>query len=171
MEYAQDDLTEAIDTRLADLGFDLVDVRKRVSRGRTMLQVRIDRAGSAPGSGVTADDCAKVSRDLEVWFDESGMLGERYVLEVSSPGIERPIRFARHWERHVGQDVRVRLRGSGRARATIVRVPDENTVVLRLAESGEERVVAMKDACDAVLVVDWSMLDRSLTRTVSKESP
>jgi len=170
MEYVPDDLIDVVDMRVTELGFELVDVRKRVSRGRTVLQVRVDRVESDSGSGVTADDCATVSRALEVWFDESGMLGDRYILEVSSPGIERPIRFPKHWERYVGQDVRLRLRGRGRVRATIMSVPDEDTVVLRLAAGGEEQVVRFKEARDAVLVVDWSMLDPSLTRTVSKES-
>ena len=98
-------------------------------------------------------------------------VGDRYVLEVSSPGIERPIRFARHWQRFVGQDVRLRLDGCGRVKATIVRVQDEDTVVLRLAAGGKEQAVPIRKICDAVLVVDWSNLDRSLTRTASKESP
>lgn len=171
MEYAPEDLTNAVDSRVAELGFELVDVRKRVFRGRAMVQVRVDRVDSAPGHGVTADDCATVSRALEAWLDETGILADRYVLEVSSPGIERPIRFRKHWERYVGHDIRLRLRGRGGVRATILRVLEEDVVVLRLAAGGEEQVVPLKDACDAVLVVDWSKLDPSLTRTVSKESP
>jgi ribosome maturation factor RimP len=171
MEYASDDLTGAVDLRVTELGFELVDARKRVSRNRTVLQVRIDRQQAESGGGITADDCAFVSRGLETWFDESGVLGDRYVLEVSSPGIERPIRFARHWERYVGQDIRLRLGGRGRVKATIMRMQDRETVVLRLAADGKEQAVPIKKACDAVLVVDWSNLDRSLTRTESKESP
>lgn len=170
MEHAPGDLVEAVEKRVAELGFDLVDVRKRVSRSRTVLQVRVDLMDVGSGCGVTADDCAVVSRALEVWFDEAGILGERYVLEVSSPGIERPIRFARHWERHVGQDVRLRLQGRGRVKATIVSVRDGETVVLRLGAGGEEQAVPLKEACDAKLVVDWSKVGRSLTRTASKES-
>ena len=171
MEYASDDLTEAVDTRVAELGFELVDVRKRVSRSRTVLQIRVDKQQAESGDGVNADDCAFVSRALESWFDESGVLGDRYILEVSSPGIERPIRFARHWERYVGHDVRLRLGGRGRVKAKIVRVQNGDTVILRLAAAGEEQAVPIEKACDAVLVVDWSNLDRSLTRTESKESP
>ena len=80
MEYASDDLTEAVDMRVAELGFELVDARKRVSRNRTVLQLRIDRQQAESGGGITADDCAFVSRGLETWFDESGVLGDRYVL-------------------------------------------------------------------------------------------
>ena len=171
MEYAPDDLTMAVNQRVSELGFELVDVRKRVSRGRIVLQIRVDREGSEPGSGVTADDCAVVSRALEVWFDESAALGDRYVLEVSSPGIERPIRFPRHWERYVGHDVRVKLKDRGRETATIVRVVDEGNVVLKFNNRGDEEKVRLKDIKEATLVVDWSTLDRSVARNASKESP
>ena len=50
MEYAPDDLTEAVDTRVAELGFELVDARKRVSRNRTVLQVRVDRLEADSGT-------------------------------------------------------------------------------------------------------------------------
>jgi ribosome maturation factor RimP len=153
------------------LGFELVDVRKRTSRSRTVLQVRMDRPDLGSDGGVTADDCAKVSRALEAWFDETGTLGERYVLEVSSPGIERPLRFARHWERFVGHDVRLKLGGRRRIKASIVRMRDENTVVLRMSADDTEKAVPIADICDATLVVDWSNLDRPVKRAASKESP
>lgn len=161
MEHASDDLTDAVEKLVAELGFELVDVRKRVSRGRAVFQTRIDKVGSAPGSGVTADDCAVVSRALEAWLDESGALGDRYVLEVSSPGIERPIRFPKHWERYVGRDIRLKLKGRGRAKASIVDVPDNGTVILRLAQTGEELSVPLQEVSDATLVVDWSKLGPS----------
>ena len=54
---------------------------------------------------VTVDDCARVSRALEGWLDEHDEIPERYVLEVSSPGIERPLTRPRDWERFVGEPV------------------------------------------------------------------
>lgn len=135
-----------------------------------MLQVRVDKQDSAPGKGVTAEDCATVSRALESWLDDSGTLGERYVLEVSSPGIERPIRFPEHWERFVGHDVRVRASGRRQARATIVGVSDGRSVSLRFAADGSERTVPLDDIKDATLVVDWSKMDRSMNKTESEES-
>ena len=90
-------LITEIRCRVAELGYELVDLRKRGSRGRPLLQLRVDVLDSAPGRGITHADCSVVSRSLEGWLDEVGVLGERYVLEVSSPGIERPIRWPEHW--------------------------------------------------------------------------
>jgi ribosome maturation factor RimP len=106
---------------------------------------------------VTVDDCAAASRALEAWLDEGagGPLGSRYVLEVSSPGIERPVRWHRHWLRFVGREVNVRLPGMGRVRARIVAVPTAETVVLepegkpaleyRLAELKEARLLQLPE--------------------------
>jgi ribosome maturation factor RimP len=151
-----EDLTAEIRRRIGDLGFEAVDVRPRGSRGRPMLQVRIDRPGSRPGHGVTVNDCAVVSRALEAWLDETRRLGAKYVLEISSPGMERPIRWKEHWRRYRGHDVHVKLAGRGRIRATIVGVGDI-AVVLRPegAAEGEELTVPMEEARDATLAIDW----------------
>lgn len=158
-----DDLINDVRQHVAGLGFELVDLRRRGSPKRVSLQIRIDRPDSRPGHGVTADDCALVSRQLESWLDASGILGPRYVLEVSSPGIERPIRWREHWERFAGHEVNVRVSGRGRIRATIVAVVDGPAVVLRLHDGdGEELTVPLTDTQDATLVVDWSLVGQSV---------
>ncbi|MFP5355609.1 MAG: ribosome maturation factor RimP [Gemmatimonadota bacterium] len=78
------------------LGFDLVEFRRGGTSRRPLLDVRIDRRD---GSKVTIDDCAHVSRALEPKLDASRLVGEQYVLEVSSPGVERPLRHAADWRR------------------------------------------------------------------------
>lgn len=166
MDKIAEDLIIQVRARAESLGFELVDVRQRGFGKRVSLQVRIDRPESRPGEGVTANDCATVSRALEAWLDETGLLGSRYVLEVSSPGIERPIRWAQHWRRFQGHDVRVKLPDRGKVRATIVRVIDDDVVALRLG-NGEEVTVSLEDARDATLVVDWSQFDRSRHKTAN----
>jgi ribosome maturation factor RimP len=152
-------LEEAFRTRVEALGFDLADLRIGGTAQRPLIQVRID---VLPGEGesargVTVDQCATVSRALEAWLDAGGPLGAprgRYVLEVSSPGLERPLRWLRHWVRFVGRDVTARLPGLGRVRARIVSVPDDATVVLEPA-GGEPRPVSLAEIRDARLAVDW----------------
>jgi ribosome maturation factor RimP len=150
-------LTEEVRGRVATLGYELVDLRRGGTSRRVRLQVRIDWPAAAPGKGITVDDCALVSRGLEQWLDASGLLGSNYILEVSSPGIERPVRWRQHWERFAGRDVNVRLAGRGRRRATILGVvPEQDAVVLRLAPEGTELTVPLVEARDATLVVDWN---------------
>src|SRR5919198_636659 len=142
-------LVDAFRTRLDALGFDLADLRVGGTPNRPLVQVRID----CPPRNVTVEDCRRVSRALEQWLDAGGPLGARYVLEVSSPGIERPVRWHRHWARFVGRDVKVKLAGMGRVRARIVGVPTADTVVLQ-PEGGPEREYRLSEVQDARLAID-----------------
>src|SRR6266704_1882457 len=107
-----------------------------------------------PPRRVTVADCAAVSRALEAWLDADGPLGSRYMLEVSSPGIDRPLRWHRHWVRFVGRDVQATVAGLGRVRARIVAVPDEATVILE-PQGAAPRSVQLAGIRDARLAVDW----------------
>jgi ribosome maturation factor RimP len=144
-------LVEAFRTQLVALGFDLADLRIGGTPHRPLVQVRID----CPPRNVTVEDCSRVSRALEQWLDADGgrLLGTRYVLEVSSPGIERPVRWHRHWVRFVGRDVNVKLAGLGRVRARIVAVPSEDIVVLQ-PQGGAEREYRLAEVRDARLASD-----------------
>lgn len=81
----------------------MVELRRAGSRARPLIEIRIDRRD---GEGVSIDDCARVSRALEARLDQSGLVPEHYVLQVSSPG-DRPLRAAAEWRRFVGRWVSV----------------------------------------------------------------
>lgn len=155
MDLTLDQLTDEVRRRVAELGFELVDLSKGGTRTRSRLQVRVDRPDAGPGHGISVDECAAVSRALEAWLDAAQVLGPRYVLEVSSPGIERPVRWREHWERFQGRDVQLRVQGRGRFQATIERVVGD-AVVLRPALEDETIEVPLAAIRDATLVVDWS---------------
>ena len=155
MNHDLEELTAEVRRRVDELGFEVVDVRRRGSKTRPILEIRIDHPGSTPGCGVTSQDCAVVSRGLERWLDETQLLGLNYTLEVSSPGIERPIRWPEHWRRFRGQDVHVKTHHR-RMRATIVDVTEDDAkVVLNVKGQAAPVVVALDDIKDATLVVDW----------------
>lgn len=101
------DLEEKIEAQVEALGFEVVDLEETGHRRRPLLRLRIDRPDSGPGHGVTVDDCARVSRALEPMLDASEDLPASYVLEVSSPGMNRPISKRRHFERYVGHEIAV----------------------------------------------------------------
>src|SRR5690606_11556010 len=102
------EIDRELEARIADLGYELVEVEWAGAARRPIVRIRIDRPGAAVGEGITATDCARVSRALEAWFDEGGAMPERYVLEVSSPGVERPLRRPGDFERFAGQRVAVK---------------------------------------------------------------
>lgn len=96
-------LEAVVNAELDAAGFDLVELRQGGSKSRPLIEIRIDRRD---GTSVSVDDCARVSRALEARLDDSGLVPERYVLQVSSPG-DRPLRNSAEWRRFVGRWVSV----------------------------------------------------------------
>jgi ribosome maturation factor RimP len=155
-----DALLIPIRTHLDGLGFELVDLKRAGTIQRPILQVRVDRPDSRPGQGVTADDCAGISRSLERFLESRAMVGPRYVLEVSSPGLERPLRWPEHWRRFIGRRVRVRAEPLGGRRVVeIVAVPDDEHVILR-REQGDEVTLGLDAIREATLWVDWATVGK-----------
>lgn len=98
-------------------GVELVDVQWTMDRGGPVLRVLIDRERpdiqpGEPGSGVSIDDCQGVSRDLSTALDvhERVVPSGRYRLEVSSPGLDRPLTKRRDYERFAGREIKVQTR-------------------------------------------------------------
>src|SRR3954471_18796155 len=94
-----EELERVVTQELDAVAFDLVELRQGGTRSRPVLEVRIDRRD---GQKVTVDDCARASRALEATLDGGGLVSDRYVLQVSSPG-ERPLRTPAEWRRFVGR--------------------------------------------------------------------
>lgn len=103
-----DAIEREIESRVEAMGLEFVELERAGSRSRPILRVRIDLPDSEPGRGVTLDDCARVSRALEEYLDAQAELGGRYVVEVSSPGIERPLIRPRDFERFKGREIAVK---------------------------------------------------------------
>lgn len=90
-------------------GYDLVDLEWKREQGGWVFRLYIDRR---PGEGyVSHDDCVSVSREVSALLDVHDALPGRYNLEVSSPGLNRPLKRAADFLRFVGQRAKVRLRG------------------------------------------------------------
>lgn len=149
-----DDLISPVRQQLAELGFELVDLRRSGSTQHPLLQVRIDRPDSSPGHGVTAEDCVRVSRALERFLETRGAVGPQYVLQVSSPGLERPVVYPEHWRRFAGREVRIKGRHSARSPVTILGLPDDEHVTVRFND-GAEATIPLRDIKEATLVYHW----------------
>lgn len=152
------ELNAAIERIVDSLGFELVSLERGGGRGRPLLRLRIDRPDAAPGrSSITVDHCALVSRAVDEW-----LAGEEadFMLEVSSPGVERPLVRSRDYERFAGQ--RVRLRGYGplteRGRdleGVLVGRTGEEGAQVALEVEGERIEVPLTSIARARLVHRW----------------
>ena len=108
------ELTTLLDPVIRAAGMDLESVRVGTAGRRRLLRLVVDRDG-----GVGLDDIADVSRDISARLDSSAVMGDAaYTLEVSSPGIDRPLTQPRHWRRARGRLVAVPLAGGPGAAAS-----------------------------------------------------
>ena len=114
----EDRIADVIRPVVAAAGMDLESVRVTAAGRRRLLRVVVDS-----DRGVSLDDAAAVSRDLSAALDTVAVMGDfPYTLEVSSPGVDRPLTDQRHWRRAVGRLVRVTVTDSGGARPVSGRV-------------------------------------------------
>jgi ribosome maturation factor RimP len=150
-----DDLQPLVESELDALGLDLVEMRRGGSRSRPTLEIRIDRRD---GVKVTVDDCAAASRAIEARLDAAPVLGERYVLEVSSPGVERPLKTAADWRRFAGRKASVLSSAlGGREEIVIVGVEEEAGVAQAVVRTrrGEEKRIPLAEVKEARLAFTW----------------
>ncbi len=100
----RDQVFSLIEPMLEDIGFELVEVEYLTMHGRWILRLYIDKEG-----GVTIDDCADVSRDLGDVIDVKEIIDHEYVLEVSSPGLNRPLRKEKDFTKAVGSRIKLKM--------------------------------------------------------------
>lgn len=120
------------------LGFELYGCEFQTQSYCSRLIVYIDNP-----NGVTLDDCAKVSRQIGAILDVEDPIGGRYELEVSSPGIDRPLFTLPHFERVCGETVKLRLR--------LARDNQRNFVGLLKAVAGDQVTLLLEDQSEMVL--------------------
>ena len=102
-----EEMRVAIEACAARSSAHLIEVAVRGNRGQTIMEVFIDAE-----QGVTTELCSEVSRELAGAIDQGGWIRGAYRLEVSSPGIDRPLKFSWQYPKHVGRLVTVTVQGA-----------------------------------------------------------
>ena len=132
--------------------FELVDAEYVKEAGSWYLRAYIDKEG-----GITIDDCETVSREADVVLDADDCIEESYILEVSSPGLGRPLKKDKDFERSIGKEVEVRLfrAAQGCKEYTgMLKAYDKTTVTL-LQEEGESLVLERSNLALIRLALDF----------------
>jgi ribosome maturation factor RimP len=139
----------AIEPGLRAAGYDVEDVAVRAAGSRQLVQVVVDRDG-----GITLDDVAEASRVVSAAMDEQDPIASAYVLEVTSPGVDRPLTLPRHWRRNAGRLVDVR-RTDGTRVTGRVQSADDDGVELLVTVDGQVRV-PYAEVAKATVEVEFS---------------
>ena len=143
----RDELAKLLEPVVERLGYELVDLEVRLG-GNGLLRLYIDQP-----EGIDLEDCEKVSRAVSALLDVEDPLPGNYNLEISSPGLDRKLTKIEHFQRFMGETVKVQTRfpieGRRRFRGTLVSSDDENIVV---EVDGESHSLPLKTIDTARLV-------------------
>lgn len=130
-----DRLEELLRPVVEDLGYEYVGIEYASNPKNRVVRLYIDQ----PETGIGLEDCETVSREVSAVMDVEEPVSGQYTLEVSSPGIERPLFTAEQFGRYLGEEASVQLQlpmdGRRKFRGTIVAVTDES---VRLLVDGQE---------------------------------
>ncbi len=125
----QNDISTIIEPAINALGIELDYIEFSLMKGKALLRVFIDKE-----NGVNIDDCTQVSREIEAVLDVEDPIPYSYVLEVSSPGLDRPLKSVKDFKRYSGNMVRV---------VTNDPVEGETFFVGKLVEAGDDEVALL----------------------------
>jgi ribosome maturation factor RimP len=149
IDRTRERLVEELTPPLLEIGLDLEAVEVTPAGRRRVLKVAVDKDG-----GVTLDDVAEATKELSGLLDDSDVMGEQpYTLEVTSPGVDRPLTLPRHWRRNLGRLVKVTMIDGGTVTGRVERQDDE-TVTLDV--DGTPRAVAYADVAKAFVQVEFN---------------
>ncbi len=151
MQSAPERLKQLVVGVVEPMGYELFGVEYRRGKDSGLLRVYIDKDG-----GIMLDDCVAVSRQLSAMLDVEDPLQEAYQLEVSSPGMDRPLFVKEHFERFAGNKVRIKLRmklrGQRRFEGVLKGIQDEEVV---LEMDGEMEYLPLDQIDNARLVPEF----------------
>jgi len=145
-----DELETIVRQEVEASGYEFVELRRGGTRGRPLIEVRIDRRD---GNRVAVNDCAIVSRAVEAKLDGSTLVLENYELQVSSPG-DRPLRSPGDWRRFVGEWANVLSPSQGgrfEGKIAALEGGEGAEVVVLALERGPERRIPLADVKEARL--------------------
>ncbi len=121
---------------LDDDNFFLVDVL--ISGGVNNQKIKILVDGD---QGITIDDCASISRALSAWFDEENLFDNKYTLEVSSPGVEHPLKLIRQYRKNIGRKLRVDMQDGSQQEGLLKTVSDNSLLIEKTVKKKEKLAV------------------------------
>jgi ribosome maturation factor RimP len=134
-----EEIRRIIASKLTDPSQFLVEIIVKGFKGPQKVLVIIDG-----DKGVTIDDCANLSRELSKAFDDIRLFEERYTLEVSTPGLDQPLKLKRQYIKNIGRRIRVHTQQHS-VEGKLVEVSDEKIKIEQELGEGKQKEIRMTD--------------------------
>ncbi len=150
MDPRTDQIKALISPIIDDLGLELIDLILRNEQEGLTLRVVIYRQ-----EGVNVDLCAQVSREISRLFEVEDPIASAYKLEVSSPGLTRPLTTSRDFRRNQGKKVKIKFAGQQGPLTSVGVIEKADDEKVWLSAEGEESVINLADIHKAKLVIEF----------------
>ncbi|MGE0252576.1 MAG: ribosome maturation factor RimP [Dongiaceae bacterium] len=147
-----------LESQLSHLGYRLVLFRLIGGKNRPTMQIMTEHQDGKP---ISLDECATVSRHLSAVFEVEETMPGSYILEVSSPGIDRPLRTLKDFQRHAGYEIKASTKMPQNGRRNfkgVLKAISGNAIIM--AVDGIEYNLALEDIASAQLVLSEDLLKR-----------
>ena len=154
-------MSEKLMPTVSGLGYELIGVETESVKGGTLLRLFIDS-----DNGISIEDCERVSRQVGDLIEVEQLQRGEYTLEVSSPGMDRPLFSLEHYRRHIGESVRIRLNVLVNGRRKLIGEitgVDEDTIQILVDE--EEFLVPFRSIEKSRVVPNWSEFSSDANET------
>lgn len=168
-------LREVVEPLLSSEGYDLLRIKLKRVQARSILSLFVDTTGKK--NGIVMENLTDISRllsdVLDAKFEDSSILKGRYDLEVSSPGLDRPLSKMSHFTDSVGERIKLRKKnvefgGQKNILGLLLEASDEGIAVEPDGRVGEKLTVAYRDLADANIIFDFSELDKNKKKPAKK---
>lgn len=138
-------IIELADSIAAQHAVEIVDIELAGSSGKPLIRIFIDKE-----NGITLDECGKFSRSLSALFDVEDPIPTAYILEVSSPGLDRPLKELRDFQRNIGKPARI---------ITSAKVEDRNIFIGRITGVGGGNITLSLE--DKVIEIPFDQISKA----------
>ncbi len=132
--------------------FLLIDIIIRGNKTSPVIEIYIDG-----DSDISADDCVKISREIETELEQQSLVSGKYRLDVSSPGADRPLKFLRQYYKHKGRKFDLTFKKDDRVVETTAKLDNiEGDNLFFLLNNGQEELIKFKDIVKAKVIISFS---------------
>lgn len=136
---------------ITSLGYELIGCELVSGSRHTLFRIYIDQSESRDQQGITVEDCSRVSYQVSAWLDVENPISGHYTLEVSSPGIDRPLFEIEHYRKYIGNRIKVKLN------SPILQRKHYKGVLQRVEE---ENIYLSVDGIEQEVVLPFSLIEK-----------
>lgn len=150
MNFINENIAEIAREIVVSNGFFLIDVTFRGTENNKVIEVFIDGE-----KNITAEDCAKVSKEINSIIDEKQLIKSRYRLDISSPGVDRPLQYLKQYSKHIGRRFEVTFNVDGNRKSIkgrLIKIEGKNLIFF----TGKESEINFNDIIKAKVLISFS---------------